>query len=290
MKSFKLIPVFLLILNVDLMGAALLTESRAGLVSDVGGKVVQLKNEREDKLLPLNVDDDLFFNDAVVTGDASNAGLLLSPDDKKIHFFIYENSKLKIDPVLVREGKKSFAAKISKGMIRVLTQKLKGDTVTITAPNLTAGIRGTNVSVSTDKRRDQGAEKFETTVENQRMTGAASSPEAPCVAPTLGGEEEGGKGGEPVIVTFTPDQKKPTEKELVALVPGEAVTIVTDISSGRSSALEKAVATEAIPTLIASRRERCGEVALPQTVEPNAIAMEELINDFAILGLIRCGG
>jgi len=276
MTSFRLIPVFLLILSVNLLAV-----DRAGLVSDVGGKVVQLKNEREDKLLPLKIDDALFFNDAVITGDASNAGLLLSPDDKKIHFFVYENSKLKIDPVLVREGKKNFAAKISKGMVRVLTQKLKGDTVTITAPNLTVGIRGTNISVSTDK----GIEQTSSTVANHRMVGADSSPEPSCEVPTVVGAETAG-AEEPAIVRFTPDLRKPEETQMIPVAPGEEVTISTDLLTRRSSASEKTVATEAVPPLVGGRRERCGEVALPHADELNPVALEEFIHDFAILGLL----
>ncbi len=134
--------IVLMFLNIPLFAAI-----RAGTVLDVAGEVSQLKNEREAKILPLKLNDDLLFNDSVMTGDASSTRLLLSPDEKRIRFYVHENSKLKIDPVLIKDGKKNFVTRFSKGLIRVITEKLEGDSVTIITPNATVGIRGTTVDI-----------------------------------------------------------------------------------------------------------------------------------------------
>jgi hypothetical protein len=149
MKSFKkmqlLLMLVLMFLNIPLMAAV-----RAGSVLDVAGEVSQLKNERGAKILPLKLNDDLLFNDSVMTGDASSTRLLLSPDEKRIRFYVHENSNLKIDPVLIKDGKKNFVTRFSKGLLRVIAEKLEGDTVTIITPNATVGIRGTTIDVATD--------------------------------------------------------------------------------------------------------------------------------------------
>lgn len=271
------------ILLISVLSLNAMAADKAGLVTDTGGVVVQLKNEREQKLLPLKVNDDLFFEDTVLTGDASNAGLLLSPAEKRIRFFVYENSKLRVDPILIKDGKKNFAAKIPAGMIRVLTRKLRGDTLTIKTPNVTVGIRGTYLAVLTDTTE----KLIWTSVENHRLVGAAGSTVIPCFS-TIETEEP--EKDEPVSVTFTPDQSRPSTTKTIDVDAGERAVVLTDRPAGRTWVMEKTVCAEPVRSLIVGRGEKCDEVSSPRSEQLSPLAVEEFSMDFSVLALRRCGG
>ena len=222
MKSFKKIQLFLIVfmfLSVPLFAAVPAAAVRAGTVLDVAGEVSQLKNEREAKILPLKLNDDLLFNDSVMTGDASSTRLLLSPDEKRIKFYVHENSRLKIDPVLIKDGKKNFVTRFSQGLLRVITEKLEGDSVTIITPNATVGIRGTDLQIT--------------------VAGGVTTVEV------AGGIEVGAL--DRVRVEFKADIKK---KEVVYLNSGMGLSVSTDPITGETTVTGLPVIT-LVPDLVA---------------------------------------
>lgn len=123
---------------------------KAGKVMEVSGKTDQLRLDRMEKKLPLQVDDALFFKDTVLTGDASTAGLHLTPEsDSEVKLFVYENSELKIEPDLLKAGKRHFVAKFNQGLMRFLAKGLKknNEEFQLNLPNCVVGVRGTEGEV-----------------------------------------------------------------------------------------------------------------------------------------------
>ncbi|MEK7790600.1 MAG: FecR domain-containing protein [Deltaproteobacteria bacterium] len=241
MKSFKKIQLFLIVfmfLSVPLFAAVPAAAVRAGTVLDVAGEVSQLKNEREAKILPLKLNDDLLFNDSVMTGDASSTRLLLSPDEKRIKFYVHENSRLKIDPVLIKDGKKNFVTRFSQGLLRVITEKLEGDSVTIITPNATVGIRGTDLQIT--------------------VAGGVTTVEV------AGGIEVGAL--DRVRVEFKADIKK---KEVVYLNSGMGLSVSTNPITGETTVTGPTViAFSLVPDLVEVRDSDRGVTSYTRMIFP----------------------
>ena len=120
-----------------------------GEVVEVSGKVQELKNQRGSTLLPLKLRDSLEMQDVVITGYSSTTRLLLTPEEMnaKVVFFVYENSKFKVDPVVMTGGKRSIIARLTQGLVRFIAKDLKGDKLFIVTPNGVVGVRGTQAEI-----------------------------------------------------------------------------------------------------------------------------------------------
>ena len=118
----------------------------AGKVIEVSGKVNELKYTREAKTVILKLNDPLFYDDWITTGPNSAVRVLLDEGKKskeQLAFFIYENSKFKIDKAIVD---KKVVVQHTQGILRTLAKGLKtGDEIRVVTPAVTVGVRGSDV-------------------------------------------------------------------------------------------------------------------------------------------------